>query len=72
MISWAAAADDATRLEPSWWKFPIIGSFRGDGGIFILFLESNEIHLTQIKITTMRHDNKVRRRVCKDEKFSMI
>lgn len=45
-------------LEPSWWRFPMIGSFRGEGGMFVLVLTLDEIHLFHLKNAKMMNEEK--------------
>ena len=50
---WDKAWRERWGLEPSWWRFPMIGSFGGDGGKFLFVLMRDEIHLKLMKVIEM-------------------
>lgn len=51
------ASSERWGFNPSWWRFPMIGSLGGDGGKFLLVLERVvEIHLKLMIIIKTMHE----------------
>lgn len=47
-------------LEPSWWRFPMIGSFDGEGGMFFRGFDGKKYHFERMETTKMNNGRRIK------------